>query len=132
MRDDSLDVQVRRLLVEGEAEVRELERDVGAELLGGESVENALVLDHDCRRLLRRTDVLTEQRRVRAQPGLVEPAQHRDAFVERLSCDEASRAQPHAVPVDDPAQPPAVGGAENRRAGNRGQRHVDSSLCRSS
>ena len=49
-------------------------------------------------------DRLAEQCRVRVQTGVVQSPQHGNTLVERLSCDEAGRSEPHAVTVDDPAQ----------------------------
>ena len=45
--DDALDVRCRFLLGEGEPEVRQLERDVRAQLVRGEPVEDPLVLRGD-------------------------------------------------------------------------------------
>ena len=47
VRDEALDVRMRGLLVEGEPEVRQLQREVGAEALAGEPVEELGVLAHD-------------------------------------------------------------------------------------
>jgi hypothetical protein len=99
--DHALDVRGCNLLVEREPEVRQLQRDVRAQLLAREPVEDLLVLGDHLRRLLGVADVLAQERRVHVQPGLVQAAQDDDALVERLARDEACRAEPHPVPVDD-------------------------------
>ena len=58
---------VGELLVQQQAEVRELERDVDAQAALGDAVEDRLVLGGDRARLVRREDVLAEQRRVRVR-----------------------------------------------------------------
>ena len=94
-------VRVRELLVDLEPEVRELQRDVRAQLLGRDPVEHLLVRRDDPLGLPRLEDALAEQRRVRVQPLLVQAAEHGDALVERLAGDEARGAEPHAVPPDE-------------------------------
>ena len=119
MLDDAGDVRERRLLVESEPEVRELERDVGAQRFRGQAIEDALVLEDDVRGLLRAADVLAEERRVHLEPEIVQPAQHRHALVQGLAGDEPRGAEPHPVAVDDLSQPRAVGGAQDGRARER-------------
>ena len=113
MRDEALDVLERGLLVEREAEVGELQGDVRAQLLGREPVEDLHVRRDGGLGALGRRDLLAEQGRVRVQPGLVQAAEDGDALVERLARDEPRRAEPHPVAVDDLAQAPAVGRAED-------------------
>ena len=67
---DALDVRVRELLVELEAEMRELERDVDGQRLGVEPLEDAPVLVRDRLGLGAVADALAEQRRVGVQPLL--------------------------------------------------------------
>jgi hypothetical protein len=47
---------------------------------------------------------------------LVEAAQRDDGFVERLARNEPRGAEPHPVPPDDPLDPRAVRGREDRPA----------------
>jgi hypothetical protein len=110
----------------------ELERDVRTQVLRDEAVEDELVLGDDSGSLVGVSDVLSQQRRVRVETGVVQAPEHHDALVERLPRDEARRAEPHPVAVDHPPQPGAVGRAEDRRAGEGGEAHVDPSLCSSS
>ena len=114
MRDELADVRARELLVEGEPEMGELERDVDAEPLGRDAVEDLPVRVDDRPGLRLVLDALAEQRRVREQPLVVEPAQDDDRVVERLPGDEPRRAEPHAVPPHDALQPRALGGREDR------------------
>ena len=99
--------------------MRELERDVRLQLLGDEAVEDALVLRRDGRRARRVGDRLAEERRVRVQPGVVQPAQHGDALVEGLAGDEARRADAHAVLLHEPLEPGALGRAQDGCARER-------------
>ncbi len=122
---DALDVRVRELLVEREAEVRELERDVRLQLLGDESFHDRLVLLCDRGRAGRVGDGLAEQRGVRVEPCVVQPSQHRHAVVERLAGDEAGCADTLAVLLHQPLKAVAVGGVEDRGPRERGQRCRD-------
>ena len=94
--------------------MRELESDVRLQLLGDEPLDDLLVFGGDGRRALLVGNRLPEQRRVRVQAGVVEPAQHRDALVERLAGDEASGAHPPAVVLHEPLQSSVVGCVEDR------------------
>jgi hypothetical protein len=58
-----------------EAEMRELQRDVGAQLLVVQRCEDRLVLGRDRARLLLVRHVLAEHGRVRMEPLVVEPAE---------------------------------------------------------
>ena len=107
-RDEALDVRVRDLLVEGEAEMRELERDVRLQLLGHEPLEDPLVLVRDCRRPFDVGDRLAEERRVRVEPRVVQLPEHADALVERLAGDESRRAHALAVLLHEPLEPGAL------------------------
>ena len=113
-RDESLDVRVRDLLVEGEAEVRELERDVRLQLLRDEALDDLLVLGGDGGRALGVRDRLAEERRVRVQARVVELAQHGDALVERLAGDEASGADAPAVALHETLEASALGRVQDR------------------
>ena len=115
----ALDVLVRELLVEGEAEVRELECDVRLQLLGDEALDDRLVLGSDGGGALGVRDRLAEQCRVRVQAVVVEPPEHRDARVERLACDEASRADPLAVALHEALHARALGRMEDRGSRQR-------------
>ncbi len=123
LRDEALEVRIRRLLVERETEVRELESHVRPELLGDEPVEDQLVLRHHCARPGLVGDVLAQQRGVRMHARVVQPTQHGDALVQRLARDEARRPQPHAVPLHKTLQPLAVGRTQDRGARDRAQLH---------
>ena len=120
------------LLVEGEAEVRELERDVRLQLLGDEALDDRLVLVGDGGGALGVGDRLAEQRRVRVQPRVVEPAQHADALVEGLAGDEAARADPPAVALHEPLQSRAVGRVQDRGARQRGDGCAEVAQARAS
>jgi hypothetical protein len=69
--------------------VRELDRYVDAELLGLDPLEDPQVLAHDDLRCDLVHDVLAQERRVRMEALLVQPAEDLDALVERLAGDEA-------------------------------------------
>ena len=77
--------------------MRELERNVRAELLLVEALEDALVLGRDRARLLRIRDVLAQDRRVGVEALLVQSPQNGDALVEGLAGDEPRGSEPHAV-----------------------------------
>ena len=134
---DALDVGVRQLLVELEAEVRELERDVAGKLLGVEALENASVLVRHGLRVGAVTDALAEERGVRMEPLAGEAAQHDHALVERLAGHEPARPEAHAVPVHEAPDVPIVGGvedpcAEHRvRAAGRAHRVATPTFCAS-
>ena len=119
-RDEPLDVLVRGFLVEGEPEVRELERDVRPQLLRDEALEDPPVLVRDGRGACFVRDRLAEQRRVRVQPCVVQPAQDADALVERLAGDEPPGPEPSAVALDEVLQSFAVGRMQESRARQRG------------
>ena len=111
--DDPLEVVVRRLGVERESEVRELESDVRAQAFVSKSIEDRFVRGDGRCGPGGVGNRLTEERRVRVQPGVVQSAQYGHALVERLPGDEASGSEPHAVTVDDPSQQGAVGRAQD-------------------
>ena len=117
--DEALDVRVRHILVEAEAEVRQLESDVRLQLLGDEPLDDLLVFGGDGRRALLVRSRLPEQRRVRVQAAVVESAQHRDALVERFAGDEASGAHALAVVLRDPLQSGVLGCVEDRHPRQR-------------
>ena len=100
--DEALDVRVGELLVEQEAEVRQLERDVAR---AGRARRcrrgSASYSSVTARASLGREDVLAEQRRVGVEPALVQPREHLGALVERLAGHEALRAEAHAVLAHD-------------------------------
>ena len=125
VRDEAFDVRVRGLLVEGEPEVRQLQREVRPEALAGEPVEELGVLAHDDVRSVRVRYRLAEQRRVRVQACVVQPPQHDDALVERLSGDEPAGSEAHAVAAHDALQEGAVRGAQDHRAGEGRERLAD-------
>ena len=104
----------REPLVEAEPEVGQLQRDVDPKPLGRDAVEDLPVRHDDGARLGLVADALAEQRRVGLEPVVVEPPQHDDRIVERLPRDEPGRAEAHPVPPDDPLQPRALGGGEDR------------------
>ena len=81
--------------------MRQLQRDVRPQLLRRDPVDHLFVGCDDALGLARLEHALAEQRRVRVEALLVQPAEDGDAFVERLARDEASRAEPHPVPPDD-------------------------------
>ena len=115
-RDEPGDVLVRGFLVEGEPEVRELERDVRPQLLRDEALCDPPVLVRDGRGACFVRDRLAEQRRVRVQPRVVQPAQDADALVERLAGDEPPGPEPSAVALDEVLQSFAVGRMQESRA----------------
>ena len=67
----------------------QLERDVRAELLVVEALQDSLVLGRNRARLLCVRDVLAEDRRVGVEALLVQPSQNGDALVDGLTGDEA-------------------------------------------
>ena len=101
--DDGGDVLEGELLVDQQPEMRQLHRHVDLQPALGDPVEDGAELVHDDARLVRRAHVLTEQRRVRAQPARVQPREHVETFVERLAGDEARAAEPHPVAADERA-----------------------------
>ena len=114
--DELGDVPVRELLVDREPEMRELERDVRAQPLRVDAVEQLAVGGDDRARLGLVAHALAEQRRVREQALLVQPPQDGNGRVEALAGDEARGAEPEAVALDEPLQPRAVGGGEDHAA----------------
>ncbi len=114
MRRERLNVLVGELPVECEAEMSRLDRDVRPQALAADAVERALVLLHHRPRLRRLADSLAEQRRVREQTAAVELPQHRHRLLERLTGDEATRSEAHAVPANEAADRLALGGGEDQ------------------
>ena len=112
MLDELGDVAVRELLIDREAEVRELDREVRPQPLRVDAVEHLGVrADHRaCLGLV--AHALAEQRRVREETVVVQPPEHRHGIVERLAGDEPRGAEPEAVPLDEALQPWAVGRSE--------------------
>ena len=123
-RDEPLDVAVRELFVEREPEMGELQRDVRAQAVLDERGEHALVGGDDLCGAGLVLDRLAQQRRVRVQPVRVEAGEDDEAFLERLAGDEPRRARAHAVPADEAPQARALRGAEDRGAGDGGEREV--------
>ena len=119
VRDELGEVAVRELLVDREAEVRELERDVRPQPFGLDAVEQLAVRGDDRARLGLVAHALAEQRRVRQEAVVVQPPQDRDRCVEALAGDEARGAEPEAVPLDEALQPRAVGAARMQAAERR-------------
>ena len=119
--DQALEVRVRSLLLDAEAEMSQLQGDVCAQALNAQPVEDHLVLAHGRSRSREVGDRLAEKRRVRVQPGVVQPSQDGDALVERLACDEARGAEAHPVAVHETAQQAALGRPQDRRSWQRRQ-----------
>ena len=119
MRREAREVLARQLRVEREAEVGRLDREVRAQPRARDAVEHALVLLDDRLRLAGLADALAEQRRVREQPALVELPEHRHRLLERLTGDEAPRAEAHPVPADEAADRLALGGGEDHPSRER-------------
>jgi hypothetical protein len=120
--DETRDVRVRRLLVEREAEMCELERDVRTQVLGRKPVQDLLVRPHDGFRPGSIGNRLAEERRVRVESGLVQAVQHGDALVERLAGDEARGSEAHPVSADDALERRAVGRPEDCGSRERHER----------
>ena len=97
--------------------MRELERDVRAELLVVQALQDALVLGRNRARLLRVRDVLAEDRRVGVEALLVQPPQNGDALVEGLAGDEARGSEPHAVLAHERLHTRALRRREDELAG---------------
>ena len=97
-----------------EPEMRQLQRDVGTELLRCDAVEDLLVaLDHDPRlRLV--AHPFAKERRVGEKPLLVETSQHDHRLVERLAGDEAGGTEAHPVTAHDALHSGALGCGEDR------------------
>jgi len=113
MRDELGEVALRELLVDREAEMRELEGDVRPQLLRIDAVEHLAVSGDDgtCLRLV--ADALAEQGRVRQQPVVVQPPQYGHRIVERLTGHEARGAEAEAVLLDEALEVRALGGRED-------------------
>ena len=126
---EPLYVRVRELVIELEAEVRELERDVRAQPFRDEPRDRLLVRRDDGLRLRLVAHPLAEERRVRREPALVQPAQYGDALVKGLAGHEPPGAEPHAVLRDEALDPGAVGCGEDGAAhcvvGSRRETHFD-------
>ena len=114
VRHQLADVRACELLVESETEVGELQRDVDAQLLGGDAIEDLPVALDDDPRLGLVAHTLAEQRRVAEKPLVVEPSQHDDGLVERLPRDETCSAETHAVPAHTSLHAGALGCGEDR------------------
>ena len=110
--DELADVGLRELLVEGEPEVRELERDVDPQLLGRDAVEDLPVGVDDDAGLGLAADALAEQRRVGAKPFSLSRRSDDDRLVERLAGHEPARAR---VACRAGARPAAGEGSRPRR-----------------
>ena len=117
--DELGDVALRELLVDREAEMRELERDVRPQPLRVDAVEHLAVGGDDRARLGLVAHALAEERRVREQALVVQPPQDGDGRVEALAGDEARGAEPEAVPLHEPLQARAVRGREDQAAERR-------------
>ena len=109
--------RVRELLVDREAEVRELERDVRPQPLGVRCGRAARG------RRRRRRGVSASSRTPSprsvvfvSRPLLVQPPQDGDRRVEAFAGDEARGAEPEAVPLHEPLQARAVRGREEQAA----------------
>ena len=122
---DLLHVRVRDLLVELEAEVGQLQRDVARQLLRVETLEHAAVFARDRLGLAAVADALAEQRGIRVEPLIGEATEDGDALVDVLTGDEARRAEPHPVAAHEALHMAVVGGAQDPRAehGVRTARH---------
>ena len=121
MPDELRDIPVRELLVEREAKVRQLERDVRAEAFRRDPVEELAVRGDDRSGLGLGRDALAEERRVREQALVVQAAQDGHGGVEALSRDEARGTEPEAVPLHEPPDGGTVGGG--RGSCEDAQRH---------
>ncbi len=94
--------------------MRQLQRDVGTELLRCDAVEDLLVaLDHDPR-LRFVAHPFAKERRVGEKPLLVETSQHDHRLVERLAGDEAGGTEAHPVTAHDALHSGALGCGEDR------------------
>ena len=89
--DEALDVHVGQLLVELEAEMSELERDVDREPLGRDALQDLPVARDDGVGLDLAPDALAEQRRVRVKALRRQLLERRDTVVERLTGDDIAR-----------------------------------------
>ena len=132
-RGEPLDVRVCDFVVEGEAEVGELERHIRLQLLRDEPFEDLLVLVRDCRCASGVGDRLSEERRVGMEPCVVQLAENSDALVERLAGDESRRTDAPAVALHEPLEPGALRCVEDccarkRRDGLPGVGHAEPSL----
>ena len=114
MGDELADVRACELLVEREAEVRQLERHVDLEPLGRDPVEDLPVGDDDRARLGLVRNALSEDGCVGLEAFLVQPSQDDDRVVERLAGDEARRSEAHPVPAHHALKARALGGGEDR------------------
>ena len=104
MGNEPLHVRVCDLLVEGEPEVGQLERDVGPQLLGGDPIEDPYVLRDHRGRPLGGRDRLSEKRRVRVEARFVRAgggrrctrraSRRRRTVLRRAACRTAGRAAP--------------------------------------
>jgi hypothetical protein len=74
---------------------------------------------------------LTQERRIRMKPSVIQLADNTDALVERLARNEAGRAQAHPVALHAALQARALSRAQDRRAGKRRQscRHTGHAGC---
>jgi hypothetical protein len=106
--DEAADVLECELLVALEAQMRQLQGDVRAQPFGRDPIEHLDVCQHDGLGLLPVVDAFAEQRRVRVETLVVEPAQDLDRVFQRLARDEPGCAEPHSVPPDDPLHRRAV------------------------
>ena len=104
------------LLVDREAEVRQLERDVRPQGLRLDAVEHLAVGGDDLARLGLVAHALAEERRVREEAAVVQPAQDGHGSVEALAGDEARGAEPEAVPLHEALQARAVRCREDEAA----------------
>src|SRR4029077_6935764 len=116
VRDELGHVAVGELLVDREAEVRELERDVRLQPFRLDSVEQLPVGDDDRARLGFVAHTFAEEGRIPEQPLVVQPPQDRDGRVAALAGDEAGGAEPESVLLDEALQTRAVRGREEQAA----------------
>ena len=96
-----------------DAEVGQLEADVGVESLRGEAVDLARVLGLVAGDVRLRAGEVVEEPGHAAHPGAVQGAHDRDDLVQVLGGHEAARAEPHPVPRDQTADPLALGGGQD-------------------
>ena len=99
--EQAAEVLEGQLLVDVEAEVRELQRHIRLQPFRGNAVDHLPVGRDDRVGLCRFEHALAEQRGVRREALLVQPAEDGDALVERLAGDEARGPEPAAMPADE-------------------------------
>ncbi len=107
----------------------ELDRQVGAQFLRGQAIEDLTVRSRDGRGRCSITHAFAEQRRIGLKPRGVQPAEDLDAVVQRLPGHKPISRE-SSVPAHPPTEARTPGGGQQRLAHRTVERQGHSQGCR--